>query len=301
MKKFWLLLILVIPIIYSSCHRFRRPGLPFGDVKGTHFTEVRRAFSSGLVFDRQGYQLVPSWKMYFISDDSVMVFSPKMKRYYGFHVYFDHDSIFNMVDAWFKLKKLDADSVVLEALRVEDKVISDDEDTKVLLTFYSDRFIKKRDTARVRAMGLPGPKDTLFIKERSILANQRIDSAFSATSPVMLKSRTPLVKVEKVKSESTPLAKIDPSVDYLYPEYNIAVSKAYENFDYSFSVFVDEKGIMHFRKSNIPYSAEYKATYEQVMKGIMSGYLQHYLEVKPGNTLGITHNTAVLLNVTGRR
>ncbi len=300
-KKSWLLPLLTIAIIYSSCHRFRRPGLPFGDQKGIHFTEVRRAFHSGLVFDGQGYQLEPSWKMYFVADDSVMVFSPKMKRYYGFHVYFDHDSVFNMVDAWFKLKKLAADSVVLEALRVENKVISDEEGAKVLLTFYSDQHIKKKDTSRIKAMGLPGRKDTLFIKERSRLANQTIDSAFSATSPVLLRSLTPLVKVEKVKSESTPLNKIDPSVDYLYPEYNIAISKAYEDFDYSFSVFVDQKGVMHFRKSNIPYSSEYKATYEQVMKGIMTGYLQHYLDITPGNTLGISHTTAVLLNVTGKK
>ena len=125
MKKFWLLLILTIPIIYPSCNRFRPQGLPFGDVRTNHFTEVRRTFVNGLVFDKQGYQLEPSWKLYFISDDSVMVFSPKMKRYYGFHVYFDHDSIFNMVDAWFKLKKLAPDSLILQALRVENKVILD--------------------------------------------------------------------------------------------------------------------------------------------------------------------------------
>ena len=171
----------------------------------------------------------------------------------------------------------------------------------MFLTFYSDRYIKKRDTIKLKKMGLPGLKDTLFIKERSKLANDRINSAFSATSPAILKSRTPLVTVEKVKSESTPLNKIDPSVDYLYPEYNIAVKKSYEDFDYSFSVFVDDKGVMHFRKSSIPYSSEYRATYEQVIKGIMRGYLQHYMEITPGNTLGISHTTTILLNVTGKK
>jgi hypothetical protein len=303
MKRYGFLLLILISAIYISCNRFYpKRSLPFGTVKGTHFIEVRRAFNTGLIFDKQGYQLVPSWRLYFISDDSVMVFSPKMKRFYGFHVYFDHDSIFNMVDAWFKVKKITSDSLVFQALRVENKVIlDDDEGSNVFLTFYSDRYIKSRPAKYIQKMGLPGTKDSLFIKARAKLANTKIDSAFSATEPVIFKSKTPLVTVEKVKSISTPLNKIDPSIDYLYPEYNITIKKAYEDFDYPFSVFIDDTGRMHFGKSTIPYSNEYKATYEKVMKGIIDGYLQHYLEITPGNTLGITHTSYILLNVTGRK
>src|ERR1043166_3723116 len=163
-----LLLILLIPFICFSCKRPRRPGLAFGNVKATHFTEVQRIYTNGLKFNKQGYQLEPSWKLFFVSDDSVNVYSPKMKRYYGFHVYFDHDSIFNMVGAWFKLKKLATDSMVLQALRVEKKIIKDDDEgSKVLLTFYSDRYIKSHDTAKIVQMGLPGKRDTAFVKFRS--------------------------------------------------------------------------------------------------------------------------------------
>jgi len=35
------------------------------------------------------------------------------------------------------------------------------------------------------------------------------------------------------------------------------------------------------------------------MKGITDSYLKLYLNVTPGKTLGIPHNTIVILNVTG--
>ncbi|HVV56048.1 MAG TPA: hypothetical protein VHC47_12010 [Mucilaginibacter sp.] len=295
----WLLLLLPALCIFS-CNRFRKRGLPFGSVKGIHFTEVRRAFNTGLVFDKQGYQLEPLWKVCFISDDSVMVFSPKMKRYYGFHVYFDHDSIFNMVDAWLKLKKITPDSLVFQAQRVQNKIILDsDEGSNVFMTFYSDKYIALKGPDRVKKMGEPGLKDTLYIRKRAALADKFIDSAFSARQPATLRSRSPLVTVEKVKIESTPLNKVDPSIDYLYPEFNITIHKAYENFEYTFSVFVDAKGGLHFGRTDIAYPPEFKAKYEQVMKGIIDGYLKLYVDVTPGTTLGIPHASYIYLDVTG--
>jgi hypothetical protein len=271
-------------------------------VKGIHFTEVRRVFNTGLVFDKAGYQLEPLWQIRFLSDDSVMAYSPKMKRYFGFHVYFDHDSIFNMLDAWLKLKKINQDSLVLQSLRVKDKVIlDDDEGSQVFMTFYSDRYIKSKGPEKTLQLGIPGKRDTLFIKNRISQTSKNMDSAFSARIPVVLKSKSPLLKVEKVKNVSTPINKIDASVDYLDPEYNITIHKAYEDFGYSFYVFVDDKGKMYFRKSAIPYSPEFQATYNKVIRGIIDGYLQHYLEITPGNTLGIAHTTSILLNVSGKR
>ncbi|HTD39824.1 MAG TPA: hypothetical protein VK671_04330 [Mucilaginibacter sp.] len=301
MIRYKFLLILVVPLTFFSCKRFTRPGLPFEDVKGTHFTEVRRIYTNGLKFDKQGYQLEPSWKLYFISDDSVNVYSPKMKRYYGFHVYFDHDSVFNMVDAWFKVKKIAADSLILQALRVENKIIKDDDDgSKVYLTFYSDRFIKSHDNRKIMAMALPGRKDTTFIKARSELVNAKPDSTFAAREPVVFKSKSSLIKVEKVKNESTPINEVDAADDYLAPEYNITIHKAYEGFSYIMYVNVDDKGKMTFRNSAVPLMSNFKASYEQVMRGIVDGYLTRYLDVTPGKTLGIPHNTSVLLNVNGK-
>lgn len=302
MKRYGLLLLVFISAVYISCNRtHHKKTLPFGTVRGTHFTEVRRIFDNGLKFDKQGYQLEPSWDLYFIADDSVLVLSPKTKKYYGFHVYFDHDSVFNMVGTWFKVKKIAKDSIILQALRVEEKIIEDnDEGSKVYLTFYSDRYKKSRSAEYIQKMGLPGLKDTLFIKAKAKLANSKMDSAFAARKPVELKSKTPLVTVEKVKNVSTDLEEIDAADDYLAPEYNITVHKAYEAFDYSFYVFVDDKGKMYFRKSVVPYMPEFKKAYEQIMKTITAGYLQHYLEVTPGKTLGIAHTSSILVNVTGK-
>ena len=296
-----LLLILLIPFICFSCKRLRRPGLAFGDAKGTHFTEVQRIYTNGLKFNKQGYQLEPSWKLFFVSDDSVNVYSPNMKRYYGFHVYFDHDSIFNMVGAWFKLKKLAKDSIVLQALRVEKKIIKDDDEgSKVMLTFYSDRYIKLHDTAKIAQMGLPGKRDTAFVKLRSGQVNVKPDSPFAAREPVMLKSRSPLVEVEKVKNKSTPINEVEAADDYLAPEYNVTIHKAYEGFSYIMYTYVDDTGQMTFRNSAVPLMPEFKASYEQVMRGIVDGYLMHYLDITPGKTLGIPHTTYVLLNVEGK-
>lgn len=296
-KRFWYAPPLLIIAVFIFTRHYGKTGLFFSAVKDIRFTEVKRRFNNGLVFDKQGYQLEPSWKLYFTADDSVNVYSPKMKRFYGFHVYFDHDSVFNMVDAWFKLKHLGKDSIVLQALRVENKVIKDDDEgSKVYLTFYPDNKIKNTSIP-----GLPTRNDTAYIQSRAKLANSKMDSAFSARYPVVLTSKSPLVKVEKVVSVSTPLSKIDPSVDYLYPEYNITINKAYEDFDYSFSVFVDDRGLMHFRKSTIPYPSAFQKTYTDVMKGIIDGYLKLYLDVTPGKTLGIAHTSVILLNVTGKR
>lgn len=299
MKRFGLLLPLFVAAAFVSC-KYHKPGLDFSRVKGTHFTEVRRIFNTGLSFDKAGYQLEPSWKLYFVTNDSVMVFSPKMKRYFGFHVYFDHDSVFNMVDAWFLLKRMNDDSLVLRSLRVENKkVLENDEGSNVFMTFYSDRYKNTKPAAVVGRMGVPGAKDTAYIKARSLLANTKIDSAFAGREPVALKSNSPLVTVEKVKNVSTPINKIDPSIDYLYPEYNVNIRHAYENFGYIFTVLVDDKGGMHFGESMIPYMPEFKANYEHVIKSIIAGYLTRYLQVTPGNTLGIAHTSSILLNVNG--
>jgi len=237
----------------------------------------------------------------FVSDDSVNVYSPKMKRYYGFHVYFDHDSIFNMVDAWFKLKKLAPDSMILQALRVEKKIIKDDDEgSKVMLTFYSDRYIQSHNAKKIAGMALPGKRDTAFVKMRSNEVNIKPDSSFAAREPVTLVSKSPLLKVEKLKAESTPINEVDAADDYLAPEYNITIHKAYQGFNYIMYVYVDDKGKMALRNSAVPLMPEFKASYEQVMRGIVDGYLTHYLDIRPGKTLGIPHTTYVLLNVEGK-
>lgn len=148
-------------------------------------------------------------------------------------------------------------------------------------------------------MSLPGKKDTAFIRKRIAETSVNPDSSFAAREPVMLKSISPLIKVEKVEHESTPTDKVDPSEVYMGPEYNISIHKAYEAFNYIMYVYVDDKGKMTFRNSVVPLMPEFKNSYEQIMRGIVNGYLMHYLDITPGKTLGIPHTTYILLNVAG--
>jgi hypothetical protein len=298
-----LLLLLIIVFACNSCNRNKRQGLPFGDMKGIHYTEVRRIFNTGLVFDKQGYQLAPVWRFYFVSDDSVQVFSPKKQRYYGFHIYYDHDLIFNMVDSWLQMLKLTPDSILFRTLRVNEKreILLDDEGSNVYMTFYSDAYLKKKKAEVVKRMGLPSAKDTAYIKTRSALANRVLDSAFSAREPVIMKSTSLFVQAERVVKQEDPLSDMDPAEDYLYPEYNITIHHAYEDFGYSISAFVDEKGGVYFRKSQIPYSHEFETTYDKIIKSIIAGYVARYVNVTPGTTLGIPHTSIIVLNLTGKK
>jgi hypothetical protein len=290
-------------LTHFSCEHYTRPGLHVGDYKDITYTEVRRVFDNGLVFDKQGYQLEPVWKFHFISDDSVQVFSPKKQRYYGFHVYYDHDLIFNMVDSWLQLLKMNADSIVFRSLRVNEKreILLNDEGSKVYMTFYSDEFLKKKNAEAVKKMGMPGAKDTAFIRQRSTLANTHLDSAFSARVPVVFKSNSPYVVAERVVNKGDPFSDLDPDEDYLYPEYNITVHHAYEDFAYLFSVFVDDKGVIRYRKSQIPYSHEFAASYEKTIKAILAGYVARYVQVAPGSTLGIPHTSIITINLKGKK
>lgn len=303
MKRTPFLLLILVLVLHISCKRYTRHGLPFADVKGIEYTEVRRIFDNGQVFDKQGYQLEPVWKFHFISDDSVQVFSPKKQKYYGFHVYYDHDLIFNMIDSWLQLLKMTPDSIVFRSLRVNDKreILLDDEGSKVFMTFYSDKYLKTKSAQAIKQMGLPTRKDTAFIQARSKLANAVMDSAFSAREPVALKSNSPYVTAERVIKPDDPLSDMDPSIDYLYPEYNITVHHAYEDFAYACSAFVDAKGGIHLRKSTIFSYPEFEKSTTQTIKSILSGYVARYVNVTPGSTLGIPHTSIVLINLRGKK
>jgi hypothetical protein len=290
-------------LTYFSCEHYTRPGLHFGDYKNITYTEVRRRFDNGLVFDKQGYQLEPVWKFHFVSDDSVQVFAPKKQRYYGFHVYFDHDLIFNMIDSWLQLLKMNADSMVFRSLRVNDKreILLNDEGSKVYMTFYSDTYLKKKSAVAVKKMGLPGVKDTAFIRQRSNIANTQLDSGFSARQPVELKSTSPYVTAERVIKPEDPLGDMDPAEDYLYPEYNITVHHAYKDFSYIFSAFVDDKGVITFRKSVVFLWPEFAASVPKNIKAILAGYVARYVQVTPGSTLGIPHTSIITINLKGKK
>src|SRR5258708_5583277 len=259
-------------------------------IKGISYTEVSRKFDNGLSFSSVGYQLVPEWRISFPSVDSVNIYSPKKRQFLNAPVVFDHDSIFNVAWAWLKLKQLSKDSLKFMVLHVQDNVIQD-EKVHVFMSFYSNNYIKNVLHSDTNQLWRPTKKDTLYIKEKVLLANRIPDSAFAGTEPVLLTSKNKLVSV---KNEAP-----DEAVDggksydsYLSPTYDIAIHKAYDDFSYSFTAWVDDKGNLTFRKSIISLDflgAEGKKSYINTLKGITEGYLKLYLNITPGKTLGIPH------------
>lgn len=267
-------------------------------IKGIKYTEVKRTFDNGLSFSAVGYHLTPEWRISFPSIDSVNIYSPKKGKFLNAPVVFDHDSIFNVAWAWLKLKYIKKDSIQFMVLHVTDRII-DDEKVHVFMTFYTDDYIKNvlhSDTNKLRA---PGRNDTLYIKAKSAIANKTLDSAFAGTEPPVLKSKSPLVSVKK---ETVPPD--DPNGgkiydEYLSPTYDVVIHHAYDNFSYSYTAFVDNKGIITFRKPSTFLYPEFRKPYSDAMKGITDGYLKLYLNVTPAKTLGIAHTSIIFLNVVG--
>lgn len=267
-------------------------------IKGIGYTEVKRTFDNGLSFSPVGYQLTPEWRISFPSIDSVNIYSPKKGKFLNAPVVFDHDSIFNVAWAWLKLKYIKKDSIQFMVLHVTDRVIHD-EKVHVFMTFYTNDYIKNvlhSDTNKLRA---PSRKDTLYIKAKSAIANKILDSAFAGTAPPVLRPKNALVSVKKetVPPDDPNGAKIYD--EYLSPTYDVVIHHAYDNFSYSYSAFVDDKGIITFRKSLTYLYPEFRKPYTEAMKGITDGYLKLYLDVTPAKTLGIPHTSIIFLNVTG--
>ena len=125
------------------------------------------------------------------------------------------------------------------------------------MTFYTNSYIKNvlhSDTDKLRR---PTRKDTLYIKTKALLANKTRDSAFAGTEPANLISKSRFVTVKK---EDVP-DNVDggKSYDaYLSPTYDIEIHHAYENFSYSYTAFVDEKGNVTFRKSGQVIMPEFR-------------------------------------------
>lgn len=272
----------------------------FKEVIGIKFTEVRRAFDTGLSFNKYGFQQEPEWVLYFTAEDSIKIFSPKENRFIHYPVYYDHGAVFNFAREWFRVIKVNQDSLLFQLLQVEAKVVSK-EMSNVYMTFYSDNYLKNVLHANPDSLKRPNRRDSLFIRSRAILANKFPDSIFAARSPAVLTSKNPAIHVEKVQVAVDPLNGVNPSDEYLLPEYNIAIDKAYKEFNYSISVLVDEKGGMQFRRFLTFVMPEFEESKTRVVKAIIDGYLKPNLNIVPGNTLGFAHSSSIKLNIKGRK
>ena len=81
-------------------------------------------------------------------------------------------------------------------LHVKGNIIQD-EKVHVFMTFYANSYINDVLHSDTNKLWLPGRKDTLYIKAKAAQANQILDSAFAATEPAVLKSKSSFVSVKK--------------------------------------------------------------------------------------------------------
>lgn len=309
--KTHLYLLVFACIVFGSCHQPKPassaqqtdPGQPtFKKVWGVSFTEVKRSFKSGYSFSDNGYQQIPEWRLSFPSDDSVNIYNPKRKLFVNAPVTFDHDSVFNVAWSYLRLKKLTKDSIIFQILKVNAKVI-DNENSVVYMTLYANDYIKNVLHKDPLAMQAPTHADTLFIKKKTAEAKTDVSRAFGAVNPVQISSRTPLATIEKITNDDRSLDS-DPDqhpIDYLSPEFKIVIHKAYEDFNYSFVAVVDDKGQMSFYRSMVPLQPEFKESYTKAIKGIINGYFKAYLRVSPGSTIGIPHASKIIIDLIGTR
>jgi len=294
-----LLLLILTSIIYNSCKPkpIDRKNISFKKIIGIHYTEVKRRLWTGRSFDNQGYEVEPQWKMFFMPKDSASVFSPDSNRFLTFPVTLDHDSLFNVGNTWLRAKKVTKDSMIFQVMQVETNVIYLLR-SNVYMTFYADNYLKTLKTT-LADLQKPDRADTLFVQKRSMLANTYPDTLFAAHETVVLKSKSPLVKIEKEQVVASIENRFNTSEGYLDPVYDITIHKAYQDFSYSFTVFVDTKGQLQFDKNLIYTMPEFKESTLRIIKGIIDGYLKLYVDVAPGSTLGIPHRSLITLNVMG--
>jgi hypothetical protein len=271
-----------------------RNRVSFKNVTGVNYIEVKRRFANGLSIGRYGYDLTPSWKMSFLSDDSASVFSPDSGAFLGFHVTLDHDSLFHVARSWFRAKKVTRDSLVLQVMDVHSNVVYLQKST-VFLTFYSDKYIKNVLHTLPEVLMRKTKRDTLFILQRSEETNRNIDSVFAAREPAKFISRSPLATVKKVKVEADVMNRYDTSDQYTSPTYEITIDQTYKDFSYEILTTVDYKGGLHFVRS---FWNDHK---DQTIRSILDGYVKTYFDVQPGNTLGIPHNSPAILKIKGRK
>jgi len=299
-----ILLFSVAIILFSACtvpskgnrDGKRPPFLPFVDID---FYEARRSFDNGLSFDTIGFQQEPIWHIRFVNNDTVLIHSVEIDSMIRFPIYYDHDSIFHFGTEWFRVKSMAKDSLLFQRLAVQGLRVKEGR-SNVYMKFYSDRFIKDSLKTTVDELRKPSAADTAFIRKRVERTNKNslnLDSIISARNGVELISTNPNLKVKRHEYKDGAELGRSEAYKYLYPEFDIEINKAYKEFYHSFSVFVDEHGKMSVGK--FVTSPEFEESRKKVLQGIIDVYLQNWMNIKPGSTLGMKHNTLIMLHVKG--
>lgn len=293
-------------LLFSSCVRpslgnrdGKRPA--FEPIANIDFYETRRAFDNGLSFDTIGFQQEPIWHIRFTNDDSVKIHSLEGDSMLHYAIYYDHDSIFHFGREWFRVISLARDSLTLQRLSVQRLRVKEDR-SNVYMHFYSDRFIKDSLNTTVEELRKPTARDTAFVLQMARKTNSNpsnLDSLFSARNPVEFIPKSEMISVKKRAAEENDQLSKSAAYYYLYPEFDVEIKRAYKDFYYSFSAFVDENGRMTVAK--FVTSPEFEASRREVLQGILDVYFHNLLKITPGTTLGIPHNTLVMLHVKGEK
>ena len=274
--------------------------MDFSTIQGITYHEVKRRFSNGLSFDSMGFQQEPSWIIQFKSNDTIAAYSPQRNRMQHFYLHYDHGDVYNFAKEWFRIKNFNKDSISMQRLYVSNKEIAKDVRSDVNLTFYAEDYIKNTLKTTAAELQKPSARDTAFIKSLSETANRfpaDENKVFAGRQPAQLIPNSKLIKVEKISSVDVLNGKTE-AYDYLYPSYRVVIKKAYKDFGYSFTVFVNEKGKLSLGTFSgaIP---EYREVRKKVLEGIIDVYLQNLLIIKPGTTLGIPHASLITVSVKG--
>lgn len=269
----------------------------FAPVKGIRYQEVKRRFSNGLSFNPEGFMQKPSWIIEVAAEDTMLAWSPQKQKMQRFYMQYDHGDVYNFAGEFFKVKEVSKDSLVFRRVEVDGRNIVKGIASDVNMTFYAQNYIKNKLKTTAALLQKPTKADTAFIIRRAALINKSNDSAFAATDPVEFIPKNKTVRVEKI-STVDPLLKRTETYDYMFPQYEIKIYKAYKDFYYLSQAVVDFKGGIHIQNVSgvLPENAEDK---KKVMQAIANIYLYSFFTVVPGTTLGIPHNTEITLGVSG--
>jgi hypothetical protein len=283
--------------------KIKRAESAFTIVDGVRFFEAKRRFRNGLSFNKDGFQHEPNWVIQFKAPDTMLAYSPEKKGMQAFYLHFDHGEVYNFAREFFRAITISKDSLVLQRLQVNGKVIAGDDDVRsdVYSTYYTQTYIEKKLKTTIGELQKPTRADTLYIKSLADKTNRdpgNAATAFAAREPVVFVPKSKFVNVEKISTIDETNHRMQ-SYDYIYPQYKIQILRSYKAFSYSFSVIVDLNGKMYVNRVDGVMSDDV-APRKRLLQGITNVYLQNLFRVIPGKTLGIPHSSEVTIYLDGK-
>ncbi|MGV3761664.1 hypothetical protein [Parapedobacter sp.] len=299
-------ILILLGCFFSGCrgtaedenHDPRRPS--FKPIVGIDFYEVRRSFDNGLAYDSIGFVQEAEWHIKFTREDAVQIYVPGSDSSFNFEITHDHDSFFHFARESWKVVDLNRDSLMLQRLSLDGLRVNKMR-SNVYMRFYAKDYLHGLGTSLER-LREPRRQDTLFVQQMVQRANRNlddVDSSYSSKNYPKLASKSEMLEIERRQYDSLALMSQSSAYEYLYPEYDITIHRAYKDFYHTFSVLVGPDGKLRLGKFFV--MPEFVESRRRVLEGIVDVYLQHLLDVTPATTLGLPHNSVVYLRVRGKQ